>query len=48
MADPFAQTVAISDIDHALSISKKKFNIIILDPHISKFSFFPYFLFGKF
>ena len=31
MADPFAQTVAISDIDHALSISKKKFNISALD-----------------
>ena len=43
MVDPFAQTVAISDVSRALSISKKNFSVIILDPYINRFKFFPYF-----
>ena len=43
MVDPFARTVAISDTSRVLSISKKQFSVIILDPHINRFKFFPYF-----
>ena len=45
--DPFAQIVTVSDIKRVLTIPKKEFNVIILDPHINRFKFFPYF-FKKF
>ncbi len=46
-ADPFVKIAAVSKPKRALSISKKEFNVIILDPHINRFKFFPYF-FKKF
>ena len=38
--DPFAQIVTVSDIKRVLTIPKKEFNVIILDPHISTSNFF--------
>ena len=46
-ADPFLKIATVSSPKRALSVSKKGFNVIILDPHINRFKFFPYF-FKKF
>ena len=37
--DPFAQIVTVSDIKRVLTIPKKEFNVIILDPQSIDLSF---------